>query len=139
MSSMFQANDERNSLSDSRTNHRVRWGSLYISLPFPYKQYGNLPKPGDVREITFQIGVDTKAGVEIGGDQKSVARVSNDSIEYLRLRGTWQEECTFNVYVGKINPVLIYRQFCIKVVCDGLARPSPPEITTHAAGLGLGR
>jgi len=127
------------SLSDSGANHRVRWGSLHIRLPFPNKQYSDLPAPGDMGEVPLQIGIETKAHVEIGRDQEGVVIDSHEGIEYLRLRGTRQEECSFDVYVGGINRVPMYRQFCIKLVCDGLVTPSPPEIAIYAASLGLKR
>jgi hypothetical protein len=90
-----------------------------------------------VREVTFQIGVGVKAGVEIGRDQECVASDPHEGIEYFCLRGTRPEECTFNIYIRRINCVLINRQFRIKVACDGSARSSPPEIATNSASLGL--
>lgn len=93
--------------------------------------------PGDVREVTFQIGVEVKARVKIGRDQESVASNSYKGIKYFCLRGTRPEECTFNIYIRRINCALINRQFCIKVVGNGSARPSPPEIATNGASLGL--
>src|SRR6266850_5771364 len=89
------------------------------------------------REVLLQIGIETKAHVEIGRDQEGVVIDSHEGIEYLRLRGTRQEECSFDVYVGGINRVPMYRQFCIKLVCDSLVTPSPPEIAIYAASLGL--
>jgi len=73
------------SLSDSRANYRVRWGSLHISLPFPNKQYSNLPTPGDMGEVPLQIGVETKAGIKIGRDQEGVVIDLHEGIEYLWL------------------------------------------------------
>ena len=127
------------SLSDSRATYRVRWGSLHISLVFPNKKYSNLPASGDMGEVPLQIGVETKAGIEIGRDQEGVITDSHGGIEYLRLGGARQEECSFNVYIGGMNRVPMYRQFCIKLVTDGLAIPSPPEIAMYAASLCLKR
>ncbi|KAH9030046.1 hypothetical protein EDB85DRAFT_1891778 [Lactarius pseudohatsudake] len=81
-------NSKQNTLRDSGANYRVRRSSPYKRLPFPYKQHSNLPAPGDMREITLQVGVGTKAGVEICRDQEGVASDSYKSIEYLWLRGT---------------------------------------------------
>lgn len=86
--SVFQENSKQNTLHDSGMNYRVRRSSPYKRLPFPYKQHSNLPAPGDIREITLQVGVGTKAGVEICRDQEGVASNSYKSIEYLWSRGT---------------------------------------------------
>lgn len=77
-----------NSLGDSETNYRVRWSLPDKCLPFPYKQHSNLPAPGDIREVTFQVRVGVKAGVEICRDKESVAGNSYESVKYLWLRGT---------------------------------------------------
>jgi len=66
--------------------------SPYKWLPFPHKQHSNLPTPGDIRGVTFQVGVGAKAGVKICRDQESATSNSYKSIEYLWLRGTrWEE------------------------------------------------
>jgi hypothetical protein len=129
--------EKQNSLSDSTTDYRVRWGASYKCLPFPYKQHGNLPAPGDVREIAFQVGVGAKAYIEIGRDQESVASDSYEGIAYLWLRGTRNEEGTFNIYIGGTNRVPMYRRFGIELVCDGSTRPSPPEIATYVTSRSL--
>jgi hypothetical protein len=90
-----------------------------------------------VREVTFQIGVGVKAGVEIGRDQESMASDSYEGVGYFCLRGTRPEECAFNIHMGRMDSLPIYRRFCIKVVCDSSAWVSPPQITTNGAGLGL--
>ncbi len=86
--SVFQENNKQNTLRDSGANYRVRRSSPHKWLPFPYKQHSNLPAPGDIREVTLQVGVGAKAGVEICRDQEGVASDSYESIEYLWLRGT---------------------------------------------------
>jgi hypothetical protein len=73
------------SLSNSRANYGVRWCSLHIRLPFPNKQYSDLPAPGDMGEVPLQIGIDTKAHVKIGRDQEAVVINSHEGIEYLWL------------------------------------------------------
>lgn len=78
-----------NSLSDSESNYRVRWSSPDKWLPFPYKQHSNLAAPGDIREVTLQVRVWVKAGVEIGRNKECVAGNSYESVEYLWLRSTW--------------------------------------------------
>jgi hypothetical protein len=90
-----------------------------------------------VREVTFQIGVGVKAGIEIGRDQESVASDSYKGVEYFCSRGSRPEECAFNIYIGRMNSLPIYRRFRIKVVCDSSAWLSPPQITTNGAGLSL--
>ena len=84
-SSVSKESNKRRLLGDSGANHRVRWGSFHIRLPFPNKEYGNLPTPGDMWKVLLQIGVETKAGVEIGSDQEGVVIDSYEGIEYLRL------------------------------------------------------
>jgi hypothetical protein len=66
-----------------------------------------------------------------------VARDPYEGIEYLCSGGTRPEECAFDIYIRRINDVLMNRRFRIKLVCDGSARPSPPEIATNGAILGL--
>jgi hypothetical protein len=90
-----------------------------------------------VRKVALQIGVARKAGVVIGRDQECVARNSYEGIEYPCSRGTKPEECAFNIHIGRINCVIIHREFCIKVVCDGSARLSPPEVARNCANLSL--
>ena len=91
------------SLGDSGANHRVRWGLLHIRLPFPNKEYSDLAAPGDMWKVPLQIGVETKAGVEIGRDQEGVVIDSYEGIAYLRLRVARPKECSFNGYIGGVN------------------------------------
>ncbi len=65
--------------------------------------------PGDVRKVMFQIGVGVKASVEIGRDQESMASDLYKGVRYFCLRGTRPEECTFNIHMGRMDSLPIYR------------------------------
>ena len=127
------------SLGNSGANHRVRWGSLHIRLPFPNKEYSDLAAPGDMWKVPLQIGVETKVSIKIGSDQEGVVIDSYEGIEYLQLQGTRLKECSLNVHIGGIDciPTGMYRQCCIKFVHNSVANPSPPKVAMYAACLGL--
>jgi hypothetical protein len=85
----FPKNCEQNSLCDCRANYQVRRRPPYKRLPFSNKQYSDLPMPGNMREVSLQVRVGTKAGVKIGRNQESVAANSYEGVKDLWLRGIW--------------------------------------------------
>ena len=73
-------------------------------------------------------------------ETRRVTRNPYESIEYLWLRVPGPIKCTFNVYMGGIGHVPAASWQCsIKVVYNGVAKPSPPEIATYTARFGLTR
>ena len=60
-----------------------------------------------------------------------------ECIEYLGVRTTREEECVFNVNIGRIDGVLVNRGDCAEVIGDGEARQSSPQIPGYCAILRL--
>lgn len=92
--------------------------------------------PGDVGEIPFQIGVGIKASIKVRGDQEGVIGDSYEGIKYL-LRGIDPEKRAFYIYIGGVDGILVCGLFRIKIVSNGVARPSAPKIATNGGIPGL--
>lgn len=125
------------SLSNSKTNQRLGWCSRDVWLPFPNKKNGYFPSPGDEREVAHQVRVRWKTLVEIGGNQELVASDTYESVEYLGVQSTREEECVFNVNVWGMDRVLMNRCDCAKVIVEGPARQISPQIPRYRAILRL--
>ena len=96
---------EKDSLSNGKTKQRSGRCPRDVRFPFPNEENGYFPFPGDERKVALQIWVweRTVVEVKITGDQNLVSSNTYESIEYLRWRDPWQEECVFDVNIRGID------------------------------------
>jgi len=82
---------------------------LYKWLPLSNKQDGDLSTPGEMGEITLQVGVGGKTSVEIGRIQESVATVNlYDNVKDLWLGSSGEEKHILDVYLGRLNVACVH-------------------------------